>query len=68
MSNIPFKVSGSVGVSVVAGYIEATSTKRTAVGQQVGMAGTSSVYFYITPDVAKQWLPLITRLAEEAEL
>jgi hypothetical protein len=66
MSKIPFKVSGSVGVSVVAGYIEVTSTARTAVGQQVEMAG-SSVYFYIRPDVAKQWLPIIEKLAAESE-
>ena len=60
------KIPGQVSVGVIAGHIEATSTAPNSIGQQVKMAG-SSVMFYIKPEVAKQWLPVITKIAESGE-
>ena len=56
-------IRGQVTAAIIAGHIEATNTAPNKIGQQIAMAG-SGVMLYITADVARQWLPVITQIAE----
>ena len=59
------KIRGQVTATIMAGHIEATTTKPNNIGQQVVMAG-SSVHIYITPNVARQWIGVLEQIAKEA--
>jgi len=61
----PEKVSGEITAAIQAGHIEATATKPNHIGQQLAMAG-SGIHIYITPDVARQWIGVLTPIAEES--
>ncbi len=58
------RTSTIVSVNIIAGPIRATSQPRhEKLGQQVRLG--DDLYFNITPEVAQQWLPVITKIAEE---
>ena len=57
---------GSVNASIMAGDLEATGNRAQLSGHQLIMAG-SNIMIYIQPDVARQWLPVLAKIAEEAE-
>jgi hypothetical protein len=53
-----------VSVSVVAGHIDTTSQPpHPQIGQQVKMG--DNLYMHITPDVAQQWIDVLTGIAGE---
>lgn len=55
--------NGSISVSLLAGNITATTRPlHPEIGQQIRM--NDDFYFHITPEVAAQWLPVITKIAE----
>jgi hypothetical protein len=55
----------NLSVSVVAGDIKATTQpSREDIGQQVRMG--DDLYFHIKPEVAAQWLPVLTKIAGES--
>lgn len=57
---------GAISISVIAGEIEMTHTSATltpSLGQQIVM-GNSGLYIHIKPEVARQWLPIIQKIAE----
>lgn len=59
------KFTNSLSVSVLAGPIElADRGPDPKVGQMVLM-GFSGFYFHITPEIAKQWLPVLETIAGE---
>jgi hypothetical protein len=54
-----------VSVSVVAGHINATSQPpHPQIGQQVKMG--DNLYMHITPDVARQWIDVLTTITKES--
>lgn len=56
---------GYITAAIQAGHISKTSNPPgPKIGQQVSMAGATT-YIYITPEVARQWLPVIQQIAEE---
>jgi hypothetical protein len=55
-------IKGYVSASIQAGTIEATATKPNHIGQQVAMTG-SGVMIYIRPEVARQWIGVLTEIA-----
>ncbi|HCF99593.1 MAG TPA: hypothetical protein DEV93_03515 [Chloroflexi bacterium] len=60
------RTTGHVSVSVRAGHITATSQPiHPQIGKQVEMG--NDMYFHITPEVAAQWLPVLTKIAEGGE-
>ena len=55
--------TGSIYVSVNAGHIKAANLPpHEIIGQQVRMG--DDLYFHITPDVARQWIGVLTTVAE----
>jgi hypothetical protein len=57
--------TNSLSVSVLAGPIElADRPADPKVGQMVLM-GFSGFYFHITPEIAKQWVPVLEQIAGE---
>ena len=54
-----------VSVSIIAGPIE-HRPGTSSFGSLVRM-GDGNIYFQITPETAKQWLPVIQQIAEENE-
>ena len=57
--------AGRINVSIEAGHLKPTITPPSpALGKQVEMDG-SNVLLYITPEVAKQWLTVLARIADE---
>ncbi len=63
MSN---RTSGHVSVSVTAGPIAVTSQPlHPQIGQQVTMGDT--LYFHITPAVARQWIEVLTTITKESK-
>ena len=59
--------AGRINVSIEAGHLKPTITPPSpALGKQVEMDG-SNVLLYITPTTAKQWIEVLTTIAEETE-
>ena len=57
--------AGRIHVSIEAGHLKPTITPPSpALGKQVEMDG-SNVLLYITPTTAKQWIEVLTPIAEE---
>lgn len=57
---------GTVGVSIVAGHIYATDLPpNPRIGQQVSMGADQSFMLHITPLIAKQWISVLTNIANE---
>lgn len=57
--------NGLLNVSVLAGEIQPTQQAiNPAIGKQVTM-GDSGLIFHITPEIAKQWLPVLQTIAAE---
>ena len=60
------KIKGHVSVSVLAGHIEATGRPiHWDIGQQVRMG--DDLHFHITPEIAAQWIPVLTKIANEGK-
>jgi hypothetical protein len=57
-------MNGTISTTVVAGPVEYKGRSIHGVGHQLSMAETS-VMLYLTPETAQQWLPIITKIAEE---
>lgn len=55
--------TGRAFVGIHAGDLEATTTPPTLSGQQAVMKG-SGITFYFTPDVARQWIEVLTKISE----
>ena len=52
-----------VSVSIIAGPITRPSADAGYFGHLIRM-GDGNIYLQITPETAKQWLPVITQIAE----
>lgn len=56
---------GTVGVSITAGHIAATDQPmHPKIGQQVSMGTDAKFMLHITPDVARQWVGVLSKIAE----
>ena len=59
--------TNALSVSILAGPIElADRPPNPDVGQMVLM-GVSGFYFHITPEIAKQWVPVIASIAKDSK-
>jgi hypothetical protein len=59
---------GTVGVSITAGHIAATDQPRhPVIGQQVVMGTDAAFMLHITPDVARQWIDVLTPIAKDSK-
>lgn len=56
---------GIVGVSIIAGHIRVTDQPVSRIGQQVVMGRDGDFTLHITPETARQWLPVIQQIANE---
>lgn len=51
-----------ISAGILAGAIEATGNVGPLIGHQVNMTG-SDIRIYITPEIARQWLPVLAQIA-----
>ncbi len=57
---------GIVGVSIIAGHIRTTGQPVSRIGQQVFMGGGIDLSIHITPEIARQWIDVLTTITKEA--
>lgn len=58
--------NGTVGVSITAGHIHATDQPtHPVIGQQVQMGDDAGFIMHITADIARQWIGVLTPIANE---
>lgn len=56
--------NGDVSVAVLAGHLQPTDQAiHPRIGKQVNM-GDTGLYFHILPEVAAQWIEVLTPIAE----
>jgi len=58
-------MSGAVSVSIVAEDIKATGNGNPASGHQIKMGDDGRVFIHITNETARQWIGVLTKIAEE---
>jgi len=59
--------TNALSVSILAGPIQlADRPPNPEIGQMVLM-GVSGFYFHITPEIAKQWVPVIASIAKDSK-
>lgn len=64
MSHTAFP-EGHVSASIHAGPLEDSGQPTTSVGHMFHM-GSGSLYIHITPELAAQWIDVLTPIAKEA--
>jgi hypothetical protein len=58
----------NVTISVIAGYLHAQGRPiHPDIGKQVTMGDDFGFMLHITPEVAAQWLPVLTKIANEGK-
>lgn len=59
---------GMIDVTIMAGPIEATGNHTPRIGHQLRMDGLGAqfTHLYINPDIAAQWIAVLTPIAQEA--
>ncbi|MFS2091045.1 hypothetical protein [Paenarthrobacter nicotinovorans] len=59
------RIPGYISVTLVAGTLTRTGNGNAETGHQLQMAGAAN-FFHIQPEVAAQWVEVLTPIAQEA--